>query len=265
MMNSFYHVTFPKLGINININPVALSIGNVSIRWYGIFLALGFLLAYIYIFFRAKDFKLDRGNLTDIIIVGTITGIICARIYYISFYPGDFYKINPYEIFNIREGGIAIYGGIIGGILGGGIAAKIKKVRILPVLDITSLGLLIGQAIGRWGNFFNQEAFGSETDFLWGMASEATKNNTVHPCFLYESLWCILGFVILHILSVNKRLNDGQYFAFYLLWYGVGRIFIESLRTDSLMLMNWKVSELVSLILIFVAILLGFFKDFLRN
>ncbi len=255
MRKYFYNVSFPKLGINIKICPVALTIGNINIRWYGIFIAIGFFLAYMYVFFRAKDFKIDRDKLTDIIIAGGILGIICARIYYIVFYPGDFYKTNPYKIFSIYEGGIAIYGGIIGGILGGSIIAKLKKVEILPLFDITSFGLLIGQAIGRWGNFFNQEAFGGETELPWGMASEATKNIAVHPCFLYESLWCTLGFLILHILSLNKRLKNGQYFAFYLFWYGVGRIYIESLRTDSLIFMNWKISQLVSLFLIFIAIL----------
>lgn len=260
MKSNLYHVSFPYLGINVNINPIAFAIGPMRVRWYGIILATGFLTAFIYVYFRADRFKVNREDLTNVIILGTMCGILGARLYYVVFYPDNFYKLNPQKIFNIYEGGMAIYGGIIAGLLGGIIVSKLKRVKILSALDLCSLGLLLGQAIGRWGNFFNQEAFGNETKLPWGMSSEATKNITVHPCFLYESLWCILGFAILHILSNGKRLQEGTYFISYILWYGIGRAFIESFRTDSLMIINAKVSQLFSLILVFVSICIIIFK-----
>ena len=261
MINDIYNIIFLGPQISIKISPIAVAVGPVQIRWYGVTLAIGFLLAFLYMYIRAKDFNLDKEKLTDITIISAVFGIVGARLYYVLFYPGDFYKINPSKIFNIYEGGMAIYGGIIGGALGSVVGAKIKGVKILSFLDLASLGLLIGQTIGRWGNFFNQEAFGSKTNMPWAMASEATHNEFVHPCFLYESLWCLVGFIILHIITRKKKLEEGSCLVFYAFWYSSGRFLIEGLRTDSLIFLNLKVSQIISLIFIFGSVIFIFLKE----
>ena len=260
-----YHVSFPGLGIDVTINRVAFSIGSFSVYWYGILIAVGLLLAVLYAYFNAKYFDVDREKLFDCIIVGIITSIIGARAYYVLF-RWDYYSIHPSEIIDIRDGGIAIYGAIIGALLGGLTVAKIKKMKLMPVLDLTMTGFLIGQAIGRWGNFFNQEAFGVETDSLFRMVSEGTGGIAVHPCFLYESVWCALGFFVLHIFNRKFQRYHGQVFYLYLVWYGVERFFVERLRTDSLYLPfqvaghNVRVSQLLSLILVIVGIFMLIIK-----
>ena len=208
-------------------------------------------MAFLYAMFSCKKMNINSDKLVNCVLVGMVTGIIGARLYYVLFYPGDLYIRDPMQIFNIREGGLAIYGGIIGGLLGGVITAKICKLRVPAVLDVAVLGFLIGQGIGRWGNFVNQEAFGSQTDLPWGMVSEGTQavvNGPVHPCFFYESVWCLLGFVLLHIFCRKFRRYDGQVFLLYLVWYGFGRFFIEGLRTDSLLtpFFDLRVSQLVA-------------------
>lgn len=251
-----YNVSFPGLGINLKINPLALDLEIIKINWYGIIIAVSFLAAYLYINSRAKEFGVDKEKLLDVIICGAFSGIIGARAYYVIFYPGDFYKNNPWRILDIASGGIAIYGAIIGGLLGAFIILLYKKMKVWPVFDLAALGLLIGQAIGRWGNFFNQEAFGTITRLPWGMMSENTSNQTVHPCFLYESIWCLIGFLILHVYSKNKKERpDGEIFCLYVLWYGLGRTFIEGLRTDSLMIpfLGLRVSQLVAILSCLVA------------
>lgn len=233
-----YNVSFPGLGIDLKINPTAFSIGGHNFAWYGIIIAVAFLVAFFYVLKSCKRFHMDEDKLIDAVIVGIITGIIGARLYYVLFDASTEYLSNPISILYIWQGGLAIYGGIIGGLLGGGLMAKHRKISVPAVLDLTSLGFLIGQSIGRWGNFVNQEAFGTETDLPWRMQSEATEAFSsigVHPCFLYESLWCILGFVLLHIFSRRFRRYDGQVFLLYIVWYGIGRFFIEGLRTDSLL------------------------------
>lgn len=258
-----YEVSFPKLGLEFNINPeVFPMLDNVHIRWYGVIIAVGMLLAVVYAYLSAERFNVNRNKLIDCVLVGVVTGIIGARLYYVLF-ELDKYIQDPISIFMINEGGLAIYGGIIGGLLGGCITARILKQKIMPILDVAVLGFLIGQGIGRWGNFMNQEAYGSPTDLPWGMASEATGNVAVHPCFLYESLWCLLGFVLIHFLSKKFQKYAGQVFYFYLVWYGFERMIVEGLRTDSLYLpfavfgMEIRVSQLVSAgILIFGIIML---------
>ncbi|WP_418599620.1 prolipoprotein diacylglyceryl transferase, partial [Hominenteromicrobium sp.] len=200
-------------------------------------------------------------HLLDAIIAGLLGGIIGARLYYVIFYPGDKYITNPMEIFNIKEGGLGIYGGIIGGLLCGGIVAKIRKMNLFAVLDVASLGYLIGQGVGRWGNFVNQEAFGCATDLPWGMYSDRTAAEVVgnvHPCFLYESILCLLGFVLLHLFTRHLRRYDGQTFLLYIIWYGVTRFFIEGLRTDSLLLpgIDLRVSQVLAAASALVAVVL---------
>ena len=253
-----YNVSFPGLGLDFKINPVAFSIGTYDVRWYGIIITCGMLLALAYAYFSARRFNVEWDTLFDCVLVGIVTGIIGARLFFVLF-SLDKYINNPLDFFKIHEGGLAIYGGIIGGFIGGVIVAKVKKAKILPILDVAVLGFLIGQGIGRWGNFFNQEAFGTTTDLPWRMVSENTGLVGVHPCFLYESLWCLLGFVLIHFLSKKFQKYPGQVLYAYLVWYGFERMIVEGLRTDSLMLPFWglRVSQVISaLILIFGIIML---------
>lgn len=257
-----YHVTFPGLGLSFDLHTTAFSIGGFSVAWYGVIIATGFLLAILYAMASCKKMNIDSNRLLDAIIVGVIAGIVGARLYYVIFYPGDTYRKDPMQIFNIMAGGLGIYGGIIAGLGVGALVAKLRRLSVPAVLDVAVLGYLIGQCIGRWGNFINQEAFGSPTDLPWGMVSEATGGVAVHPCFLYESLWCLLGFVLLHIFTRRFRRYDGQTFLLYVAWYGLGRFFIESLRTDSLYIdlfvAQLKVSQLVALVSVAAALLLLF-------
>ena len=261
-MIPMYTVQFPKLGWEFQINPVAFTIGNLEIRWYGILITAGFLLAFFYALASCKKMRINEDKLINCVIVGMICGVIGARLYYVIFYPGSDYIENPMAIFDLRKGGLGIYGGIIGGLLGGAITAKICHLRIPPILDLASLGFLIGQCIGRWGNFVNQEAFGGATSLPWGMQSAATElvvpNSPVHPCFLYESLWCLLGFLLLHTFTRKFRKYDGQTFLLYLLWYGVGRFFIEGLRQDSLLtpFLGLRVSQVVAAATVIISLVL---------
>ena len=181
-------VDFPGLGIECTVNEVAFSIGSFQVRWYGILIALGFLLGVGYAFWASKKMNVDSDRLFDAVLVGLVGAIVCARLYYCVFYDGDKYWSNPIKIFDIREGGLAIYGGIIGALVFGGLMAKLRKLKVAAVLDVTSLGFLIGQAIGRWGNFVNQEAFGTATGLPWGMVSDNTQavvgSSPVHPWVL---------------------------------------------------------------------------------
>lgn len=239
-------------GIKMEFDPVAFTIPigqGWDIYWYGICIALGFLLAVIYGFWRAKKFDVDPDRLTDVVLVTTPLAILCARLYYIIFYKGDLEikSVADFIGFSGKSGvaGLAIYGGVIGAFVFGLLMCKLRKVKFLDALDLAASGFLIGQAVGRWGNFFNQEAFGSATDSAWGMSSQATGNTLVHPCFLYESIWCILGFIILHFIG-NRRKFSGQLGLSYGVWYGFGRAFIEHLRTDSLYWGPLRVSQWLS-------------------
>lgn len=247
-MGNSYIVQFPKLGWEFTVNDTALQIGSFSIKWYGVIIGIGFLLAILYGFQNAKNVNVNSDKLLDAIIWGLIGGVVGARLYYVIFYPGDKYIQNPLEIFKIHSGGLAFYGGLIGALIAAIIVAKVKKMNIPALLDLVALGFLIGQGIGRWGNFVNQEAFGTVTDLPWGMSSINTGNQPVHPCFLYESLLCIVGFVLLHFFTRKFRRYDGQTFILYVIWYGFIRFFIEGLRTDSLYLFgtDLRVSQVVS-------------------
>lgn len=268
-----YHVQFPGLGLDFTINRVALSIGGFNIYWYGVIIAVGMLLALLYAFHYAVDFGIDSDRLVDVVAIGTVMAIVCARIYYVAMAPFEYQSL--WEMVDIRLGGIAIYGAVIGAFVFGGLAAKWRKVPLLPLFDLVALGFLIGQGIGRWGNFVNQEAFGTNTTLPWGMYSEGTEaylqsvqvtlpagvtvdpSMPVHPTFLYESLWCLIGFVVL-ALYVKHRKFHGQIFLLYAIWYGLGRGWIEGLRTDSLLIGNTglRASQLVAILSAFVAFLL---------
>ncbi len=267
-MNTLAAYNVDIFGIDISFDSIAftLPIGDGwSIYWYGVCIALAFLAAVVYGFTRAKKFDIDPDRLTDVVLVTTPLAILLARVYYIIFYPGELNISSIGEFLGISGSsgisGLAIYGGVIGAAVIGPLMCKLRKVNILDALDLAFICFPLGQAIGRWGNFFNQEAYGSPTgsDF-WGMVSEGTGGVRVHPCFLYESLWCILGFVLLHILSKRRKFK-GQLALTYGVWYGFGRMIIEGLRTDSLYLGPLRVSQWLSgaLMLVCGALLIFFF------
>ncbi len=247
-----YDVTV--FGIDVTLKPVAftLPIGNGwDIYWYGIIIAVGFLAALIYAYTNYKRFNLNMDRLLDVILVTAPVAILCARAYYVIFYDKRLVSISEFFGFGDSSGfsGLAIYGAVIGAAAVGTLMCKLRKVKITDALDLAALGFLIGQGIGRWGNFVNQEAYGSFTgSSWWGMQSDITVmemgEGLVHPCFLYESIWCIVGFVLLHLLSKKRRFS-GETALMYCAWYGFGRGFIELLRTDSLMLGPIRVSCLL--------------------
>lgn len=254
-------VSFPKLGIEFKVDRVAFEIFGFEIHWYAVIIALGMILALFYCFSVMKRFGINSDRATDVVFVGLIGGILGARAYYIIFDS----ELTFADFFDIRGGGLAIYGGVIGAFLLAFITAKIRKVKFVPFADVAAIGFAIGQSIGRWGNLINQEAFGGPTNLPWGMTGNiielsvgdvySSSYTMVHPCFLYESLWCAIGFVILHFLS-KKRKFDGQIFLTYTAWYGIGRFFIEGLRTDSLMFGRLRVSQVLAGVCVIVSVIL---------
>ncbi len=255
-----------------------LDLGFVSVRWYGAIIAFGFLLAVLFGGRTAYKWKINLDKMIDVLLYGTIGGIVGARLYYVLF-RWDYYSVHPSEIVKIWEGGLAIYGGIIGGILCGFIVCKVEKLNFLNLLDMASMSLLIGQGIGRWGNYANQEAFGSFTGKNWGMMSDtvvsyieqnasyyglencdnikqyiADNNLYVHPTFFYESVWCLLGFGLLYLILRKFRKFSGQLFLCYGVWYGLERAIVEGMRSDSLYIgsTNLRVSQLISTVLVLV-------------
>lgn len=241
-------------GIEMN-PPRGISIGSLDIRFYGIIIAVGMLLAVIYACKRCKEFGITVDDLTDGVLAIVPFAIICARLYYCVF-EWDRYKDNLLSVLYIWEGGLAIYGGVIGAVIGVLVFCKIKKIKFGAVMDLVVLGFLIGQVMGRWGNFFNREAFGAETSGFWemGLYNDVTGLwEWHHPTFLYESLWNLVGFVLLHCLS-KKRKYDGQIALGYAAWYGLGRTFIEGLRMDSLYWGNFRVSQILAAVTCFAAV-----------
>lgn len=251
LFNSTPAISFPGLGIDYIDPPRTLpfTVFGKEIYLYGMVIAIGFLLAILYVRRRVKEFGTNFDLVTDAILFAVPTAIVCARAYYVIF-SWEFYKDNPITALYIWEGGLAIYGGVIGAILGLILFAKVRKQKLTPYLDMMSLGLLIGQSVGRWGNFFNREAYGAEitNNFFLRMGLIEKASGVVrywHPTFLYESVWNLCGLILLHFLS-KKRKYDGQVFLEYLAWYGLGRVWIEGLRTDSLWLGPFRVSQLLA-------------------
>ena len=239
-------ISFPFLGLEVN-PPRALSLGPLSVHLYGLVIALGLLLAVFYACRRCKEFGIKEDDLLDGVLWVTPFAILCARAYYCAFSWQD-YAANPISVLYIWNGGLAIYGGVIGAVLGVIVFCKIKKLKIATLLDMVLIGFLIGQSIGRWGNFFNREAFGAETDsfFRMGLTNIKTGVTTYyHPAFLYESVWNAAGFLLLHFAS-KKRKYDGQVALMYGAWYGLGRCIIEGLRVDSLWWGPFRVSQLLA-------------------
>ncbi len=261
-------ISFPKMGIEID-PPLGFQLGSFEIRFYGLIIAIGMVLAVIYGLKRSSRFGLKQDDIIDGFLWIMPVAVICARLYYCILEWSE-YKANPISILYIWEGGLAIYGAVIGAALCIILFSKWKKVSLLAVLDLVALCFLIGQCIGRWGNFFNREAHGSvTTSFLaMEMYSDSTGlRDTYHPTFLYESLWNLVGFVILHFMS-KKRKYDGQVALGYLAWYGLGRTFIEGLRTDSLYFLREvlgdkvRFSQVLAAVSCIVAVVILMFKNF---
>ncbi|MBO5333436.1 MAG: prolipoprotein diacylglyceryl transferase [Clostridia bacterium] len=277
-------VSFPGLGwefdVYANLLEIPMGDGVITIKFYGVLIALGLILAALFGGRKAYTWKMSLDSMIDVLIYGIIGAVVGARLYYVIF-QWDYYKDNLGDIFKIWEGGLAIYGGIIGGIIVAYFVCKKTGLKFIKLLDLFGMSLLIGQGIGRWGNFTNQEAFGTNTTLPWGMTSdkivayinnnqadfikngiEMDPNLPVHPTFLYESLWCLLGFVVLYIVCQKFYKFDGQLFLGYGIIYGIERTIVEGLRTDSLYIgdTNLRVSQVLSLAIVVVCVALTIYK-----
>lgn len=271
-----YDLAFPNLNIFIEKMNSFITIGNFTIAYYGIIIAIGMLLSFFVVLQIAKKKNINEDYFYDIFIIAIIFGIIGARIYYVLFNL-DYYMKDPIKILDIRGGGLAVYGGIILTFIALFVYFKIKKLEAFKILDIAIIGLPLGQSIGRWGNFFNMEAFGTYTNNLFAMRLNKSKLDDsvidmnqllniikdgdaeyiqAHPTFLYESFFCLLLFVILIIAIMKFHRFNGEIVAMYLIGYGIIRFFIESLRTDSLMIGTFKISKIVAVVCFLVGIVL---------
>ena len=275
-------LTFPGLGLEFALNPIAFRVFGWPIHWYGIIIACGFLLAVAYGYWRAPRFGVDQEKLIDMLFFAVPLAIIGARAYYVIFYLSLYTKadgsFNWGEAVAIWDGGLAIYGGVIAAVATVAVYCKVRKQDFWNYTDIGCFGLLIGQLVGRWGNFVNIEAYGGVTTLPWRMCSESIANELlwkglvdsaqyqqildgtlgVHPTFLYESLWNLLGFFILVLIARKGRRFNGQLFLSYIVWYGLGRAAIEGLRTDSLYFFNTglRTSQMLGLVSAAAAIVL---------
>ena len=260
----YTEISFPSLGLTID-PPSTFTIGPLTVHYYGLIIACGLVLAVVYACRRSREFGISEDDLTDGVLWVTPFASICARLYYCIFsWESGGYAENPISILYIWKGGLAIYGGVIGAAVGIIVFCKIKKIKIPMLLDLVSLGFLIGQTLGRWGNFFNREAFGSETGSFLRMGLMNGRTGEViyvHPTFLYESVWNAIGFVLLHKLSKHRR-YDGQVALGYAAWYGLGRAFIEGLRTDSLYIGSIRVSQLLAAASCFAALAVLVWQSF---
>jgi len=228
-------------------NPVAFEIFGIGIRWYGILISVGMLLGIMLAYNEAKKQGYNPDSIFDLALWAIPAALIGARLYYVIF-QWEYYRGDILRIINIREGGLAIHGGIIGGVLAGYIFTRLKKMPFWKTADIIAPSISLGQAIGRWGNYINGEAHGGPTDLPWGIMVDGVK---VHPTFLYESLWDF-GLFIFLILYRRKKKFNGQIFLLYGIIYSFGRFWIEGLRTDSLMFMGMRVAQLVSILTILI-------------
>ncbi|MDR0445418.1 MAG: prolipoprotein diacylglyceryl transferase [Oscillospiraceae bacterium] len=248
-------IKLPLFGDAFMINPPrGVTVFGFTIYFYGLIITIGFILAALYVYRRCESFGMTRDDVINIFICAIAGGLIGARLYYVAFNPSEYFGAGKWmNILSFRDGGLAVYGGIILGAAAAAVYSLIKKLKPSRVFDAGALGLLIGQSIGRWGNFLNREAYGTETALPWRMGLETFPGSGefryVHPTFLYESLWNALGFLLLHLFSRKfKHRRDGEIFLLYLLWYGVGRAMIEGLRTDSLYIPGTalRVSQILS-------------------
>ncbi|MBQ8659420.1 MAG: prolipoprotein diacylglyceryl transferase [Bacilli bacterium] len=256
-------------------NPEMFSIGNISIKWYSFLIFVGVLIAFLLADREGKRKGFDKDLIFDMGFWVVLFGILGARLYYVLFNFG-LYRNDLFEIFKVWNGGLAIHGGILAGLITVIVYCKKHKLKILEMTDIAVPSLIIAQAIGRWGNFFNSEAHGPVTTldnlqnlkFIPDFVIDGMNINGLyyHPTFFYESVWCLLGFFVLILVrKFLKNIKRGQLTCIYLVWYGIGRFFIESLRTDSLMFMNFKAAQLVSLGMIIIGIVLFIFLIFAKR
>lgn len=249
------NISFPKLGLNFDISPVAFSLFGKDVYWYALIILTGFFLGILLVYCDAPKRGLSRDNVIDIALLGIVSGIICARIYYVIF-SWDEFRDDIMGIFRIWEGGIAIYGAIIGAVISTAIYCKVKKLNILNAFDVCCVGLLLGQAIGRWGNFVNCEVYGGVTDSIFGMSING--GAPVAPLFLYESALNFLG-VILLLLFRNHKTHHGQVFMRYLFWYSLCRLILEGMRDTRYILYLIPgvlgISQFVSVLLIIISII----------
>ena len=263
MVSAQYSViSFPSLGISVN-PPRSISLGPLNIYFYGIIIACGLVLAVLYCMNRSKEFGIQEDDILDGVLWVTPFAICCARAYYCIFAWHE-YAADPISVLYIWNGGLAIYGGVIGALIGVSVLCKLKKIKLPAMLDLVLLGFLIGQSIGRWGNFMNREAFGAPTDSFLRMGLYNTltgQTEYYHPTFLYESVWNLCGFVLLHFLS-KRRKYDGQIALCYAAWYGLGRCIIEGLRMDSLYWGSFRVSQVLAGISCVVAVIVLIWQHF---
>lgn len=245
-------------------NRVAFNIFGFNVYYYSLCILLGVIVAYILITREGKKQGLPKEFISDLIFYTLIIGILGARVYYCVFNL-DYYLANPSEILKIYNGGLAIHGGVIAGLIFVYFYTKEKNVSFIKILDIVAPAVIIAQSFGRWGNFFNQEAHGGITTYqnLKNMHIPEFIINGMHiegkyyyPTFFFESIWCLIGFIILMITRRNKNLRKGFQIGFYFIWYGIGRFFIEAFRTDSLMFFGLKIAQIVSLIGIIIGIII---------
>ena len=239
------HVEFPGLGLSFTLDRVAFTVFGMPVYWYGILIAGGLLLGLLFAFWKARSYGIDADRMVDVIFGATVCAIIGGRAYYVATAPFEYESLA--QMVDIRLGGVGIYGAIIAAFLSGWLLCKWRRVPVLPMFDLAAMGFLIGQCIGRWGNFFNEEAHGGPTDLPWAQIIDGTG---YHPTFLYESIWCFLLFIFLMYFSKNNRRFPGQIVCLYGILYSVERFFVEGLRTDSLMIGPLRQAQVLSLALI---------------
>jgi phosphatidylglycerol:prolipoprotein diacylglycerol transferase len=263
MNETLNRIEFPNIGLELRVDRVAFNLFGIDIYWYGILITVGVVLGFAYAIRRANKVGLPPEHVFDTAFAGAIGGFVGARLYYVLFNLDKYDFVSA--ITGIRDGGLAIYGGIIGALLTAFVYTRIRHIRLLPILDLAGPAFLIGQGIGRWGNFFNQEAFGEATagNLPWGMtggrimvdpAVAGIEGALVHPCFLYEFVVCVIGFVLLSLWFKHRKF-DGEIFLLYVIWYGANRAWIEGLRTDSLYLGQFRISQLVSIAAVIFAVI----------
>lgn len=245
-------------------NPILIEIGNIKIYWYSVMILLGVLIGSYLVLRESKRFNISKSKISDMLFYTIIFGIIGARIYYVIF-NFDYYINNPIDIIKVWEGGLAIHGGIIAGVIYLIYYTKKNNLNTLLITDICVPGVLIGQALGRWGNFFNGEAHGPITTLEYLQNLHLPKfiingmnidGNYYIPTFFYESLWCLIGLIIVLLIRRILKIKKGNITGFYLIWYGIGRFLIEQLRTDSLMLNTLKQAQIISIIMIIIGIIM---------
>lgn len=263
-------LSFPGLGIGaFSVNSVAFTLFGIEVAWYGAIIAFGALLAILYVMWRAKQIGIKTDDILDIALLTLPLGVIGARLYYVLMSLDSFNSF--WEVFDIRSGGLAIYGGILGGALGVFIMARVKKLSFFKLADLICPAVMIGQIIGRWGNFVNVEAYGSETTLPWRMGILAHGEWTyVHPTFLYESLWNLLGFILINTFygwktKKTHQKYDGQIFLMVFTWYGFGRMLIEGLRTDSLYVGPFRASQVLGGVFFIAGLALLLYHHFTKT